>query len=221
MFKTATGDRPVSRLPDGNLRWPYRESQTGQWKHMDLEPFELIRRFLQHVLPHSYTRVRCFGWFHPAGKKKLNRGRALLGLKPPLTPAEQEAWQLPEGLAEPAPVEVTQTQPAPVRRCPRCGPTPSVGGRARCIRPRLRSTRECREPGRQHRVNPNLFRSPHLCLPSNLIGYVSLPSSLHSFCLFCNLPHNEPESRSADRTVCDQLPIVKDTEHAIGRRELP
>ena len=29
VFKTATGNRLLSQLPDGRLRWPYRDSRTG------------------------------------------------------------------------------------------------------------------------------------------------------------------------------------------------
>ena len=92
IFKTATGDRPVSLGSGGALLWPYRESSTGRQKFLPLQPLELIRRFLQHVLPKGYTRVRAFGWFHPAAKIKLNRVRALLRQKPLLSQAEQEAW---------------------------------------------------------------------------------------------------------------------------------
>ena len=77
MFKTATGNRPLEMLPEGRLRWPYRDSDSGQSAHADFMPQELLRRFLQHVLPSGFHRVRLFGWFHPASRQKLNRVRAL------------------------------------------------------------------------------------------------------------------------------------------------
>jgi hypothetical protein len=119
IFKTATGDRVVTLRPDGTVRWPYRESNTGVPGHVDLEPFELIRRFLQHVLPKGYTRVRSFGWLHPAAKIKLNRVRALLRQKPVLTQAHMEAWQTPQEWQEPALAEEeAPPQSAPIcRRC--------------------------------------------------------------------------------------------------------
>jgi hypothetical protein len=105
IFKTATGDRRLNWCADGTLRWPYRESNTGAARHVDLEPSELIRRFLQHVLPKGYTRVRCFGWWHPAAQVKLNRVRALLRQKPMLTQAQMEAWQTPEDWSDSDPPE--------------------------------------------------------------------------------------------------------------------
>jgi hypothetical protein len=135
VFKTATGNRRLERLPNGLVRWPYRDSRTGRWQAIKLEPLELIRRFLQHVLPAGYTRVRCFGWFHPAGRKKLNRVRALLKEKPLLTPAEGRAWQLPQEEFEPlASGEETSAQRATpaLPRCPCCGcPMQRIG----CWRP--------------------------------------------------------------------------------------
>jgi len=93
VFKTATGNRPLQLLPSGEVIWPYRDSNTGQHKSIPLQPTELVRRFLQHVLPKGFCRVRLFGWFHPAGKIRGNRVRALLEQTPILTPQERQAWQ--------------------------------------------------------------------------------------------------------------------------------
>jgi hypothetical protein len=93
IFKTATGNRQLQLLPNGRLRWPFRDGHTGSWRHIELTPIEFIRRFLQHVLPPSFHRVRRYGWLHPAARAKLKRVRALLKVTPLLSPAEQAAWQ--------------------------------------------------------------------------------------------------------------------------------
>ncbi len=117
VFKTATGDRDLPLLPDGRVRWRYRDSTTRRELHLDLEPFELIRRFLQHVLPSGFHRVRRFGWLHPAARAKLNRIRALLHQAPALTDPERAAWQLPApDIAPPEPL----LGPKPTPLCPRC-----------------------------------------------------------------------------------------------------
>ena len=122
IFKTATGDRTLTLLPDGRLRWPYRDSDSGLWRTMDLEPFEFIRRFLQHVLPSGFHRVRRFGWLHPGGRRNLKRVRALLGQTPLLSEAEREAWQPgPEILPAPAPpTNADEPSKGSVWWCPRC-----------------------------------------------------------------------------------------------------
>jgi len=120
IFKTATANRRLQLLPEGQVRWPYRHSQTGQWMHQDLEPDELMRRFLQHVLPPSYCRVRSFGWYHPAAKVRANRVRALLHQAPVLSEAEQRTWKMPQAQSGVEPAAPLQPPPTPAPLCPCC-----------------------------------------------------------------------------------------------------
>lgn len=120
VFKTATGNRQLQLLPNGRLRWPFRHSGTRAWSYIDLEPFEFIRRFLQHVLPANFHRVRRFGWLHPAQRLKLNRVRALLNTAPLLSTAQREVWQPPTPAAQPRTASVTSAQTSPPL-CPQCG----------------------------------------------------------------------------------------------------
>ncbi len=130
VFKTATGNRQLQLLPDGRLRWPFRHSATGAWGHMDMAPFEFLRRFLQHVLPLRFHRVRRFGWLHPGGRAQFNRVRALLKIPPLLSAAEKAAWQPPTSSPPTDPPLAAQgvcaqPTPLPVRQagllCPHCG----------------------------------------------------------------------------------------------------
>jgi hypothetical protein len=120
IFKTATANRRLQLLPEGKVRWPYRQSQTGQWTHLDLEPDELLRRFLQHILPQGYCRVRCFGWYHPAAKVRANRVRALLRQAPVLSAAEEQTWQMPPAGPGWEPAAPVKPPPAPAPLCPCC-----------------------------------------------------------------------------------------------------
>ena len=122
VFKTATANKTVQLLPNGMVRWDYQDSQTAKPASIQLEPLEFMRRFLQHVLPRGFARVRTFGWLHPAAKVRLNRVRALLRQKPLLTPAEAQTWSPP---AEPD-LELPKLQTAEIGtapRCPRCHQT--------------------------------------------------------------------------------------------------
>lgn len=96
VFKTATGNRQIQQLPDGQIRWNYRESKTGKQTSLKLQPMEFMARFLQHTLPSGFARVRTFGWLHPAAKLRANRVRALLRQQPLLTRAEKETWHPPD-----------------------------------------------------------------------------------------------------------------------------
>ena len=125
VFKTATSNRPVPLLPDGRVQWNYRESKTGQDRSIPLEPLEWMSRFLQHILPRGFARVRTFGWLHPAAKVRGNRVRALLRTQPVLSAKEQTAWQQGGALSpdaareEPAPPPAQSTLGAGPA-CPLC-----------------------------------------------------------------------------------------------------
>ena len=80
-------------------------------KVMPLEPDEFIRRFLLHVLPDGFMRIRHFGFLANRSKKKdLGRCRELLGLCPELPkPSEKTTQQL---MLELTGIDVT--------KCPLC-----------------------------------------------------------------------------------------------------
>ena len=79
-----------------------------RWKTMRLHPHEFIRRFLLHVLPKGFHRVRHYGLFANASRAaNIARARVLLGPDPPA--------------ADPPP-EVKPEEPrAAACPCPRCG----------------------------------------------------------------------------------------------------
>jgi hypothetical protein len=119
VFKTATANRIVPQLPEGKLRWDYRDSKTGKRTSIQLDPLDLVARFLQHILPPYFARVRTFGWLHPSAKLRANRVRALLRQAPLLSPAQQQAWNPPpEPDLEPPADDKLPACSAPL--CPRC-----------------------------------------------------------------------------------------------------
>lgn len=136
VFKTATGNRTVTLLPEGKVRWPYRDSQTGKDTAVTLDPMDWMSRFLQHILPPYFARVRTFGWLHPAAKVRGNRVRALLRAAPLLNAAEKAAWQpthppeLDGPDDEPADPQPATPNPQPVL-CPHCRKVMRLVGRWR------------------------------------------------------------------------------------------
>ena len=47
---------------------------------MDLDVIEFMRRFLQHVLPTGFMKVRYYGFLHPASSVRLDKIAALIEL---------------------------------------------------------------------------------------------------------------------------------------------
>jgi len=76
---------------DGVVRFRWRDSADGhQSKVMTLPAEEFLRRFLLHVLPSGFMRIRHFGLLaNRHRKQKLQRCRALLSQPPPPEPAQE------------------------------------------------------------------------------------------------------------------------------------
>jgi hypothetical protein len=72
----------------GRIRLWCTRSSDGRRHCIPLEPVEFIRRWLLHVLPRRFVRLRYYGWLSAAAKKSFARVRFLLG-------AEAVAPELP------------------------------------------------------------------------------------------------------------------------------
>ena len=57
----------------GRIVLSYRDSADGKLKSEALDPLELIRRWLLHVLPKGLVRVRHYGWLSPAAHKAFSK----------------------------------------------------------------------------------------------------------------------------------------------------
>ena len=112
IFRVAISNHRLVGFKDGHVTFNYQESATDQLKHCTITAPEFIRRFLQHVLPPRFIKVRYYGLLSPSNRPLLQQARQLLA------PAGQNSALL------------TATQPSPIRNsqspirnspcCPRC-----------------------------------------------------------------------------------------------------
>jgi hypothetical protein len=86
-----SNDRLV-RLEDGKVTFRWKDYRKGnKQKLMTLDAEEFIRRFLLHVLPRGFVRIRHFGFLaNSRSKSKLARCRELLGV-PQADPQQSSA----------------------------------------------------------------------------------------------------------------------------------
>ncbi len=54
-----------------------KDTKSGTNKTMKLSAFEFIRRFLQHVLPTGFMKIRYYGFVHPSTKIPVKSAVAL------------------------------------------------------------------------------------------------------------------------------------------------
>jgi hypothetical protein len=79
---TALGSQRILSANDGQVLFKYKDSADQQWRTLRLSATEFLRRFLQHVLPKGFQRIRYFGWLAPAAQSRWERILALLDHKP-------------------------------------------------------------------------------------------------------------------------------------------
>jgi hypothetical protein len=78
IFRVALSNNRLRQLKNGNITFAYKESASDQLKHCTLTAQEFIRRFLQHVLPPRFIKVRYYGLLSPAQRHLLLKARHLL-----------------------------------------------------------------------------------------------------------------------------------------------
>jgi hypothetical protein len=79
--RVAISNRRLLSMEDGRVTFQYKDYADGnRIKVMTLEATEFIRRFLLHILPNGFVRIRQFGFLaNRARRKRLALCRALLG----------------------------------------------------------------------------------------------------------------------------------------------
>jgi len=83
------------KVEDRLVTFQYRDrTLNDKCKQITISADEFIRRFLLHVIPDSYKRIRHFGFLANRCKKQdMVRCRELLGLCPDLPPIPAETMQ--------------------------------------------------------------------------------------------------------------------------------
>jgi len=78
VFRTAISNHRVITMENQRVLFGYTDTKSGTNKTMNLSAFEFIRRFLQHVLPTGFMKVRYYGFMHPSTKIPVKLAVALL-----------------------------------------------------------------------------------------------------------------------------------------------
>ena len=111
--RVAISNQRIKDIENGQVAFSYQDRRDGDsTRIMELEAEEFIRRFLLHVLPDGFMRIRHFGFLANRCKKKnLHRCRQLLGMPPSRTRPKVKTPK--EWMLELTGKDITQ--------CPCCG----------------------------------------------------------------------------------------------------
>lgn len=85
IFRVAISNYRILKLEDSKVTFLYKDTETGKTRLCTLTAEEFIRRFLQHVLPCGFVKVRYYGLFSHSHRSKLAALHQQLGSAPPDT----------------------------------------------------------------------------------------------------------------------------------------
>lgn len=103
----------TGKMESSQITFQYRRSDTGKLKLCSLSAEKFIHRFLQHVLPHGFVKIRYFGFFGASVRPRL------LALQQKLRACSlpQNTKPLPNGDSD----QISSDVSLPSWPCPKCG----------------------------------------------------------------------------------------------------
>ena len=127
VFRTAISNARILGMDQTHVMFRWKDRRAEAWRTERLPGVEFLRRFLQHVLPRGFHKVRYYGLWHPSKRSQSNRAWLLLILETPADTTEppkladllQALGQRTEPTGETLHDAEDDDVNAP--RCPHCG----------------------------------------------------------------------------------------------------
>jgi hypothetical protein len=110
--RVAISNERILRIENGSVTFAYKDRQNNTRKQMTLAAAEFIRRFLLHVLPKGFVKIRYFGFLSHRRKKE-----AIVRIRELLNAADDFAAKTPETVRE----ILLRLTGLDISKCPRCG----------------------------------------------------------------------------------------------------
>ena len=115
IFRVAISNDRIERLANEKVTFRYRKTDTGTLRTCTLPVEEFIRRFLQHVLPKGFVKVRYYGFLASGCRPQLAALCQQLGPLSADRPSDSDMEDGEEQTAEPDSSDRTAVV------CPSCG----------------------------------------------------------------------------------------------------
>ena len=113
IYRIALTNNRLEALEDGQVTFRFKKRNGAGWKRLTLPAEAFIHRFLQHVLPRGFCKVRSYGLLSPSRRQRLAQIRTLLAAPLPTAPAPERVS--PRDPAPPLPTLAAD------RGCRHCG----------------------------------------------------------------------------------------------------
>jgi hypothetical protein len=83
VFRIAISKARILSMDDTHVVFRLKDRSTDTWRTIRLPGVEFLQRFLQHVLPRGFHKVRYYGLWHPSKRDLASRAWLLLMLQSP------------------------------------------------------------------------------------------------------------------------------------------
>ena len=80
VFKVAISDSRIVEVKQRRVTFRYKKQRSARWRTMSLEVMEFIRRYLQHVLPCGFMKIRYYGFLSSGSSINPDDVRAAIEL---------------------------------------------------------------------------------------------------------------------------------------------
>ena len=107
VLRVAICNKHILKLQNDQVTFRYKAGPSGETQYCTLPVQTFIQRFLQHVLPKGFVKIRRYGFFSPGKRPLLRQLRLLLGSIYPQTSSDKSP--------------ANPTSPNTDRCCPSCG----------------------------------------------------------------------------------------------------
>ena len=121
VFRIAITNARIVAMDDTHVTFKYKQRDTGEWQPCRLTGVEFLRRFLMHVLPKGFHKLRYYGLWHPSKRDFQQRARLLLSLLGRARPAEPILIADVAKEANPSGKGQDASEEGFSPSCPRCG----------------------------------------------------------------------------------------------------
>jgi len=78
VFRVAISNSRIVDDDHHQVTFRYRKSHSARWRKMSLDAMEFIRRFLQHVLPIGFMKIRHYGFLSANAKVPIQRIKEMI-----------------------------------------------------------------------------------------------------------------------------------------------
>jgi hypothetical protein len=127
VFRTAISNARILGMDQTHVTFRWKDRHADVWRTERLPGVEFLRRFLQHVLPRGFHKVRYYGLWHASKRGLSARAWVLLILETPTDTTRPRSladmlapWNQALQCTDPPSLELSE-HGTPCLRCPCCG----------------------------------------------------------------------------------------------------